>query len=147
MVEIPPIAAPNVRLLTGAALIDALPRLIAYTQRGDASHPAHHPYWLFALKEGLGHVPYALEAVHAGKTVGYLPLSFVRSTLFGRFLVSLPYLNTGGVHADDDDTSIALVHRAAELAGELSVRHLELRHERTIAQSGAQRRSGRTRST
>ena len=36
-----------------------------------------------------------------------LPLAYVRSLLFGRFLVSLPYLNTNGVLADDDDVGRA----------------------------------------
>jgi FemAB-related protein (PEP-CTERM system-associated) len=106
--------------------------LAAYAQRGEHSHPAHHPNWLLAFKEGLGHDPFALEATRAGETVGYVPLAYVRSTLFGRFLVSLPYLNTGGVDADDDATSHALIDRAVMLADELKARHLELRHEQAI---------------
>lgn len=117
----------EVRLLSGAALTAALPRLQAYPSL--LAHPAHDPRWLAVLREGLGHVPYALEAVEHGKTIGFLPLSFVRSTLFGRFLVSLPYLNTGGVQARDDATRTALVDRAIGLADEFEVRHLELRHE------------------
>jgi FemAB-related protein (PEP-CTERM system-associated) len=49
--------------------------------------------------------------------------------LFGRFLVSLPYLNYGGVIADDVTAATSLIDRAARLAGELNVRYLELRHE------------------
>ena len=41
----------------------------------------------------------AVEAVLGGQTFGFLPLACVRSLLFGRFLVSLPYLNTNGVIA------------------------------------------------
>ena len=61
-----------------------------------------------------------------------MPLCYVRSLLFGRFLVSLPYLNTGGVLADDEKIAMALIDRAVELADRLKVRHLELRHEKPI---------------
>ncbi len=121
------------RLLSGASLTDALPRLVDYTQRGDRSHPAGHPLWLYVLKEGLGHVPYAIEGTKGSETIGYLPLSFVRSTLFGRFLASLPYLNTGGVSADDHSVATGLIDRAVRLGRELNVRHLELRHEEPVA--------------
>lgn len=124
-----PPAATEYCLLAGPTLADALPRLVAYTQRGDRAHPATHPHWLFVLKEGLGHVPRAVEAVRGGATVGYLPLAYVRSRLFGRFLASLPYLNTGGATADDAPTRLGLIDRAVTLGHRLKVRHLELRHE------------------
>ncbi len=72
---------------------------------------------------------YALEAVEGERTCGFLPLAYVRSLLFGRFLVSLPYLNTNGVRADDAVSRDRLIDRAVRLADELRVRYLELRHE------------------
>jgi len=42
------------------------------------------------LRRGLGHKEYCLVAEAGGEIVGFLPLAFVRSLLFGRFLVSLP---------------------------------------------------------
>jgi hypothetical protein len=39
--------------------------------------------------------------VEQGRTCGLLPLIDVRAVLSGRYLVSLPYLNYGGVVADD----------------------------------------------
>jgi FemAB-related protein (PEP-CTERM system-associated) len=53
----------------------------------------------------------------------------VRSRLFGSFLVSLPYLSSAGVFAEDQDAAAALIDRAVQLADELDVRFLELRHE------------------
>jgi FemAB-related protein (PEP-CTERM system-associated) len=58
-----------------------------------------------------------------------LPLAYVHSLLFGRFLVSLPYLNSAGVLADDEATRQKLISGAVELADALRVRYLELRHE------------------
>jgi FemAB-related protein (PEP-CTERM system-associated) len=92
-----------------------------------------HPLWLKVLESGLGHEVYAVEAVAGGCTVGFLPLAFVSSMLFGRFLVSLPYLNTNGVVAQAADVQTELITRAVTLADELNVRYLELRHEAPIA--------------
>jgi FemAB-related protein (PEP-CTERM system-associated) len=113
-------------------LAGQLPRLESYVGRGGQVPLSRHPLWLTVLEQGLGHTPYCLEAVQDGETRGILPLSYVRSLLFGRFLVGLPYLNYGGVLADDEVAANLLIGQAVELAGRLGVRHLELRHERPI---------------
>lgn len=87
--------------------------------------------WQKALQVGLGHQPYVVVSTDepSGTANGYLPLSFVRSALFGRYLVSLPYLNSGGVTTSDANVAGALIERAAQLADQLNVRYLELRQE------------------
>lgn len=90
------------------------------------------PRWLRAVCRGLQHRPYFLAAKQEAETVGILPLALVESRLFGRFLVSLPYLNSAGVVAENADAAGALVDRAVELADELDVRYLELRHEKKL---------------
>lgn len=69
----------------------------------------------------------------SGEQDGTLPLAFVESWLFGKFLVSLPYINTGGVWARNETAAAALVSAACDLADELDVRYLELRHEIPVA--------------
>jgi FemAB-related protein (PEP-CTERM system-associated) len=119
----------TVRILQGSALAARLPRLAAF-QAGRSGALSRHPAWLRVLEQAFRHDVYGLEATNGdGRTCGFLPLAYVHSFLFGRFLVSLPYLNTGGVEADDDATRTALADRAVALADELRVRHLELRHE------------------
>jgi FemAB-related protein (PEP-CTERM system-associated) len=113
-------------------LTEHLPRLEYYVGRGGQVPLSRHPAWLRVLEQGLGHVPYCLEVTEDGKTRGLLPLAYVRSLLFGRFLVSLPYLNYGGVLADDDQTAGLLLDEAVKLAERLSVRYLELRHEQLV---------------
>lgn len=122
----------EVRTWTNRELVQHLPRLAAY-------HPEEGPRplsrdlgWLKVLGEGLGHQAYCLEAVETSQTRGILPLAFVRSLLFGRFLVSLPYLNYGGVIASDDRVAGPLIDRAVELAVQLKVRFLELRQEKPV---------------
>jgi FemAB-related protein (PEP-CTERM system-associated) len=52
----------------------------------------------------------------------------MRSLLFGRVLVSLPFVNYGGVLADDGATERRLFDRAAAIAAEHGLSHVELRH-------------------
>jgi FemAB-related protein (PEP-CTERM system-associated) len=90
---------------------------------------SRHPAWLQVLARGLRHAPYCFEAVDGERTCGFLALAEVRSLLFGRFLVSLPYLNYGGPIADDEETAKLLINCAVQQADSLGVRYLELRHE------------------
>ncbi|HYW80740.1 MAG TPA: FemAB family XrtA/PEP-CTERM system-associated protein [Thermoguttaceae bacterium] len=92
----------------------------------------YDPRWLAALCRGLRHKPYLLLARQKNRLTGVLPLALVQSRLFGRFLVSLPYINSAGVVAENKEAEVALIDRAVRLADELDVRHLELRHEQAI---------------
>jgi FemAB-related protein (PEP-CTERM system-associated) len=56
----------------------------------------------------------------------------VSGPLFGRFLVSQPYLNSGGVLARSTEVAGLLIDRAVALSDRLNVKHLELRHEQHI---------------
>jgi FemAB-related protein (PEP-CTERM system-associated) len=127
-----PSEALEIRTLGADALKDRLPRLEAYATRGRALALSRHPAWTVVLAKSLGHIPYCLEAVEGETVRGFLPLAYVRSLLFGRYLVSLPYLNYGGPLADDGRVASALIDRAVGLADRLGVKYLELRHERAI---------------
>jgi FemAB-related protein (PEP-CTERM system-associated) len=128
----PPIADTSVRVLTGPQLADRLPDLAAFALAGGPHPLSRHPGWLTVLRDGLGHRTYAVEATEGGRTVGYLPLGFVKHLVFGRHLVSLPYLNSNGVIAADPDVRRKLIDAAVELADRLNARHLELRHEAAV---------------
>lgn len=124
--------------MTGSVLqvsVHRSPEAIHEASRGwqTAVRPTRDLRWLNVLRDGLDHEPFLLEACDAVHPVGWLPLAHVRSLLFGSFLVSLPYLNWAGVVADRDEVAAALIDRAVELADELDVDHLELRHEREFA--------------
>jgi FemAB-related protein (PEP-CTERM system-associated) len=97
---------------------------------------SYDPAWLSVLEQGLGHVPYVLEAEEDGEIKGILPLALVRSSLFGKFLVSMPYLNYGGVICGDPEAAHHLVDRAIELAERLDTRTLELRQEYELDHPG-----------
>lgn len=85
--------------------------------------------WRQVIDCVFGHRTFYLYAKdEEGSIRGVLPLAFLSSRLFGRFLVSLPFLNYGGVLASDAESERALLQRAVELASEVGARHIELRH-------------------
>ena len=102
---------------------------------GPADHPAHDLRWLAALSRGQGHTPLVIEARDANRLTGLLPLALVQSPWFGKFLVSLPYVNSAGPLPAGTSAEQALIDRAVQLADELNVRYLELRGEHEIAHS------------
>ncbi len=105
---------------------------LAAAPAGSGVCPEHDLRWLEVLREGLRHQPVVLIARSGGAAdapiVGYLPLCLVASRLFGRFLVSLPYLNRAGIVAADPDTDAALVDEAVRQAEARNVQYLEMRH-------------------
>lgn len=99
--------------------------------RSLASHRVD-PRWLRVLHLGMGQRPIPIASATNATLLGSLPLALVETRLFGRFLVSLPYLNTAGVVADNDDDARRLIDEAVAMADRLDVRYLELRHERLV---------------
>lgn len=100
-------------------------------------HPAGDLRWLKILHAGLRQEPLLLRAVDdLGKSCGELPVVFVKGPLFGRFLVSLPYINSGGVQSNDPFAEKLLIDRAIELTDQFDCRYLELRHERPVEHPG-----------
>ena len=104
-------------------------------ERWDAyvdAHPdatAYHGWrWRTVFEQAFGHETVYLAAIDGGEVAGVLPLAIFRSHLFGRFAVSLPFVNYGGLCASTTEASAALLQRAAALAGERRLAHVELRH-------------------
>lgn len=125
-------SAIDVWISTGSTIRARYPSIREYLKRTTGQSLSRDPAWLDVFATSFGHRAYALEAQSHGQTCGFLPLVLVESMLFGRFLVSLPYLNSNGVIGEAADIRTHLVNRAIELADELSVRHLELRQEQVI---------------
>jgi len=80
------------------------------------------------IESSFGHQAFYFYAEENGFVKGTLPLFYVRSLLFGRALISVPFGMYGGIVADDQHTEGSLLEAAKELARELRVRYLELRH-------------------
>jgi FemAB-related protein (PEP-CTERM system-associated) len=84
--------------------------------------------WRNVIWRALNHRPRYLLAKRQGVVTGILPLFDVNSRLFGRSLISVPFLNGGGVLADDDESRNALLSYAHQLMLEDGHRYVELRH-------------------
>jgi FemAB-related protein (PEP-CTERM system-associated) len=84
--------------------------------------------WKLAVEQAYGFRGLYLLAEEQGAVCGVLPLIHLKAPLFGggRF-VSLPYCDAGGVLADDQAISNALVVSAEALTKEMHAKVLELR--------------------
>lgn len=91
------------------------------------STPFHRPIWSAAVETGTGQRTHVLTARRGRTITGVLPLTEIHSPLFGRALVSAGFAVDGGVLADDEAASTALVASGLALAGSLSCGTLELR--------------------
>lgn len=96
------------------------------------SHPEacgyHAAAWGGLINRVFGHTAYYLMARdQEGQVKGVLPLVFMKSPLFGRFLTSVPFFNYGGVLFKSADARDALLDAAAETARGLEATHIELR--------------------
>jgi FemAB-related protein (PEP-CTERM system-associated) len=88
----------------------------------------HVSGWARLVAETSGHEARLLACQRNGRITGILPLVVMRSRLFGRFVVSLPLLNAGGVLADDRESANALLAAAIDVTRETGAEYLELRH-------------------
>src|SRR5947209_3307809 len=90
--------------------------------------------WRRVMERSFGHQTFYLMARDEKEQVrGVLPLVFVSGRLFGRFLVSMPFVNYGGVLTDTSEAQRALLETAVSRATDLGATHIELRHQRLLS--------------
>jgi len=85
----------------------------------------------YLLAESPGSAPSA-SVDHAAPPMrirGIFPLFAIKSLLFGRSMVSVPFATYGGILADNDEIEQALLHRATELTCTQDLDYLEIRNE------------------
>ena len=100
----------------------------AYVEAHPDGTPDHLWGWQEVFADVFGHQCTYLTAQRAGTISGVLPLVRFNSRLFGRFLVSLPFLNYGGLLTSDEESASRLVEAARVIAAEFGASHIELRH-------------------
>ena len=96
----------------------------AFVHAHPGATPFHLPEWGEAVEKGCGHRSLTLLAERGGRLVGLLPLSEVRSPLFGSALVSTGFGVEGGVLGEGAD---ALAEAAWVLAQSRGCASVELR--------------------
>jgi FemAB-related protein (PEP-CTERM system-associated) len=87
----------------------------------------HRPAWLMAVEAGTGQRAAGLVAEQMGTVTGWLPLTEVRSALFGKALVSSGFGVDGGILADSDAAAQALAEGAQGYARRGGFSGVELR--------------------
>lgn len=96
----------------------------------DAGH-CHLSGWRRVAERAYGLRPLYLWASEAGKVKGVLPMILLRSVSMRKSLVSLPFLDDGGICADDLPTAAALCRQALSVCQTYNADLLDLRHRRS----------------
>jgi len=107
---------------------DERARIAAFVAGHGQGTPFHLAEWTIAVAEGCGQAGrYLIAEAADGALAGVLPLTLVRSPLFGSALVSAGFGVGGGILARDAATSRALADAAWAIATDAGAPSLELR--------------------
>jgi serine/alanine adding enzyme len=98
-----------------------------YVTRADNSLVGHQIAWMEIIRKGLGHVPRYLLSIDRSRVTGILPLFIVKTWWGQKAVISLPWIDYGGVCADDPETEKNLVVEGCRIAREEKASFLELR--------------------
>ncbi len=115
------IRAANVEDVADRRLIDT------FLAGRDDVEPFHRPQWTEGVERGTGHRGHYLVAERDHALVGVLPLTRIRSPLFGNALVSAGFGVGGGIVASADSVVEALATAASNLAKREGCASVELR--------------------
>jgi len=101
----------------------------AFVESSPRATPYHQFAWKKVIEESFGHPTHYLAALDGtGKVAGVLPLVHMKSRLFGNFLVSVPFVNYGGLLCEAEGAGRALLEAAELLRLSCGAAHVELRH-------------------
>jgi FemAB-related protein (PEP-CTERM system-associated) len=108
----------------------------AYVARSPSATICHHFLWQTIIARAYHHQPFYLLALSGAQVRGLLPLFVVKSRLFGKSLTSMPFLDYGGVCADNQTVSQQLQQTALQLTQVCGADYVELRQCEPPVQSG-----------
>ena len=99
----------------------------AYLSNNPGGAFYHLSGWRSILHDRMGHDSFHLVALNDDQITGVLPLVLVSSRLFGRILVSVPFMNYGGICADNPSVASLLLDTAVQETKNLGADYLEVR--------------------
>jgi FemAB-related protein (PEP-CTERM system-associated) len=103
-------------------------RIDAFVSSHSNGTPFHRPAWQAAVAKACGHsCHYLVVEDSRGDLAGVLPLTEIRSRLFGKALVSSGFAVDGGILAESPMVEQALAAKAVTLARALAIPSVELR--------------------
>jgi FemAB-related protein (PEP-CTERM system-associated) len=102
-------------------------RWTAYVRASEYTAIAHEIGWREVMARGLGHTPRYFVAHDRDKVTGILPLFLVTTWWRAKYLVSLPWIDYGGIIADDESTEKLLLEQARKTAEIQGAQFVEFR--------------------
>lgn len=103
----------------------------SYVYQSPHASYCHLSGWRRVIQRAYRHQSLYLWARNNGKVEGILPLVLIRSPFFGCSLVSLPFLDEGGICANNPQIIRELYYQACQLLQEHKVDFLDLRHRQS----------------
>jgi len=98
-----------------------------YVLSHDQGSPFHLTAWHDAIRVSFGHESFFLVARQSGKLCGVLPVTQVKSRLFGNIISSVAFAAYGGILADNDEIFNVLLEKAKEFCVDCEADYLELK--------------------
>ena len=105
-----------------------IPKWEKYVEDNPSATFYHRIEWKDIIEKSFGHKTYYLMAMDGQKVVGILPLVHIKSLIFGSIFCSMPFLNFGGVCANDEGAENLLLKEGEEILRNRRGAYLELRH-------------------
>jgi serine/alanine adding enzyme len=111
----------------------------AYVRKHPQGSLFHLFGWADIMRGAYGHATYFLMLVENSgpRVLGVLPVVHLRHPIFGNGLVSLPFLDGGGILADDRQAEESLLSEVVRVGEQVGARYIELRHERALEPCGS----------
>ncbi len=98
-----------------------------YVARSPKATIAHQIGFRKAIRDGLGNEPKYLLAQDDSRVIGILPLFLIRTWWNAAYLISVPWLDYGGICADDSGAEAMLLQEAQRLAEREKAEFIEFR--------------------
>lgn len=105
----------------------------AYVKNHPLGTHCHLASWGQVIENAYQHKCYYLMAEDSNRVVGILPMVHLNSLIFGNSLVSMPFLNYGGMIADNPNIQKALWEEAINVAKKIKASYLEIRHSQPLS--------------
>jgi serine/alanine adding enzyme len=120
-----------------AEIADPGPEWDAFVEAQPAARLGHASAWARVVREAYGLTPVYLAARDENGAIrGVLPLARFHGLGGGLELVSMPFLDSGGILAEEPEAARALLDAALRLAREQGARALELREFEATESAG-----------
>lgn len=98
-----------------------------YVENSTGANIAHPIGWMSVIKDGLGHRPRYILAVEDNSVKGILPLAVVKTWWQSRYIISLPWIDYGGICADSPQIERLLKEEACRITENEKAQFMELR--------------------